>query len=1139
MQPFHSKLLRAGALAWIALLSATTAYAQTTTTGAVQGVVTDAQTGAPMLLVTVIATSPALQQQQSEFTDAEGQYFISSLPPGTYTMVFVSGDSQVKRENVVVSVGKVTKVVVKINQQAGEVITIKEKAPTIDSGSTKQGTTLEQDYLTKVPQRGRTYDAAIGAAGGSQGDAFGFSFGGSTSVENNYVVDGINTTNLSFGTVGSPLLNNFIQEVEVITGGYNAEFGRATGGVVNVVTKTGSNEFHGSLWGAFVPFEAARDRIPNVSSSIVGENSLNQDFDFGFELGGPIIKDRVWFYVGFAPTVQQRNIDRIVQTRVDRRRNLFNYNQTGCNLNADGVTCDGDGNPTTNPTAGCELNGTCEGDGQSDRDENGLTEFEEIDRSRYTPNQTNYQFLGKINFAVTPDHQGQISLNGNYGINDARVGALAGTPTATLLDDRNLTTDMAAKWTSKFNNNKTQVDVVLGWHRFKTDTTPNVERLPNSPDQLTAETSAQRIRTSGANLGLVSRNNDANESEAVQEFCFDGTSGAPGSDQFPTIVNCPLVTYTWGSPIAGNDQEENRYTAKATLTQRVKAAGHHQLKAGVDFERNTLDDGRSFFGGRFNDAYINNDLWEISYFITPFEGPDNCPTEFDDDGVGTATPCTILDELRTFGVTQNWSAFAQDSWSILPNLTVNAGLRYEEQRLRWGDNLIGTIDPVTNEPIGKNALSLTGLFAPRIGVIYDWTQEGRSKVYANWGRFYESIPMDINLRTFGGEVQYQTNHAISAGQCAAPTGDNQVLLGTTGDSCPTGTMEDPELGANYLGAGDSSIAVAPGTSLVMPGTKAMYMDELAAGVEYEVLEDLRVGISYQNRRLGRVLEDMSVDGANTYFIGNPGEFDEDAEAELIDQIEAMPEDSEVRAALEKRLSWFQAARTFDKPTRDYHAVQLTAVKRFSRSFMMQASYTYSRLRGNFPGLFSPDTNQLDPNITSQYDLAELLGNKFGALPFDRPHNFKVDGYYTFDLAAAGRITTGVRLRGLSGAPTNYFGTHRIYGVRETSILPRGSADRTPFQFGADLQVAYSRKIGKMDLEVYIQLLDVLNLQQTATVDDEYTQNFVQPIINGNESDLPYLKDIVTGGTAARKLNFGNPATKTAPLFTRVGATLSF
>ena len=80
---------------------------------------------------------------------------------------------------------------------------------------------------------------------------------------------------------------------------------------------------------------------------------------------------------------------------------------------------------------------------------------------------------------------------------------------------------------------------------------------------------------------------------------------------------------------------------------------------------------------------------------------------------------------------------------------------------------------------------------------------------------------------------------------------------------------------------------------------------------------------------------------------------------------------------------------------------LTATKRFSHNFVLQASYTYSRTLGNYPGLFSASNGQLDPNISSQYDLRELLVNRYGPLPNDRPHNLKISGGYTIPIGAGG------------------------------------------------------------------------------------------------------------------------------------------
>jgi outer membrane receptor protein involved in Fe transport len=1180
------RILPAGALGLVALLFAASASAQTTTAGAIQGTVSDEATGGPMLLVTVVASSPALQGTQSEFTDASGQYFMSNLPPGSYSLLFIYGDTKVKRDNVDVGVGKVTVANAKINTSAtGEVITIVEKAPTIDAGSSKQGVTISQDYMKNIPSRGRTWSAVASSAGGSQEDfGLGTSFSGSGSLENNYVVDGLNTTGVTLGqgfpTQGSQVLNNFIQEIEVITGGYNAEFGRSTGGVVNVVTKTGSNEFHGSVFANINPFNANADSVPRLGSSLRSEANLPTQFDFGFDIGGPIIKDKLWFYVGFAPVLTRQSVARVVSTRVDRGVNGFNYRDANCAAkNFDG-TCDGDGDPNTTAAHGCELHatgtqGACEGDGVADLDPaTNKTAFEEVSRHSYDQNLNAYQFTAKLNFAVTPEHQGQISFTGQPQ-NGRTILVLNGTPTAGQEDETEIPTDLSFKWTSKFFDNKTQVDAILGWHRNRLSADPITATLPNDPTMVVKDTPLQRLGSgSGSNpaggrmtLGIVGRNRDTNEDANVLKFCTDG--GA--DDEFSKIANCPVgARYFVNSPGFLTDTLEQRFAAKLTVTERVKAAGHHQFKVGVDFESNVLDDTRGLYGGE-RDTYTTlsgHPTWDVLRYVKlDPSGSDVCGFDADNKPV----PCDYLQTLPVHGNTWNIGFFGQDSWSILPNLTINAGIRYEQQRLAWAEAARNTIDPATGDSLGTNALELTDLIAPRIGLIFDWTKEGRSKIYANWGRFYESIPMDINNRSFGGEVTLdQFWDASSGGDCGAPTTDplDPALLSQV-RNCPKNIPMDP----NKSGFGQSLIGASTATDkdphsyglpafeseMIVPKTHAQYLDELVLGVEYEVLEDLRVGASYQNRQLGRVIEDMSSDGAATYFIGNPGEFDTDGENQLLSQIKSHMNDADqtVRQQLINRLQAFRAAKRFDKPQRVYNAFQLTASKRFSRNFMVQGSYTYSQERGNYPGLFSPDHGQLDPNITAQFDLYDLAPNRIGVLPYDRPHIFKLDGYYTFDLKDAGRLTAGARFRAQSGLAYTPLGfaPNTPYGPLESYIIPRGDGGRTSFQANADLHIAYARRLGNnLDLELYFELYNVFNNQEQASVDQDYTDDPVDPIVGGTAKDLPYLKPAgaatATGGAngldpnagihpATKNLNYGNSSALVSPLSGRFGATLSF
>ena len=257
-----------------------------------------------------------------------------------------------------------------------------------------------------------------------------------------------------------------------------------------------------------------------------------------------------------------------------------------------------------------------------------------------------------------------------------------------------------------------------------------------------------------------------------------------------------------------------------------------------------------------------------------------------------------------------------------------------------------------------------------------------------------------------------------------------------------------------------------------------------------------------------------------------------------------PADSVLREQLTKRLTDFRLLRQFDKPIRDYNAFQLTAQKRFSRNFMVQGSYTYARLKGNYPGLFQSESGQLDPNITSQYDLVELLGNRYGYLPGDRPHQIQLDGYYTFDLDKAGRVTTGLRVRAQSGILTEVIASHRLYGTTESWVLPRDISGRTEFGTSADLHVAYARRVGDVDVEVYFDLFNLLNNQFETGRSNQYSFNNVHPIVGGDETDLAHAKAYAGLGGAQgipviKNLNWNRTTTRSLPLTGRMGLTLSF
>ncbi len=205
---------------------------------------------------------------------------------------------------------------------------------------------------------------------------------------------------------------------------------------------------------------------------------------------------------------------------------------------------------------------------------------------------------------------------------------------------------------------------------------------------------------------------------------------------------------------------------------------------------------------------------------------------------------------------------------------------------------------------------------------------------------------------------------------------------------------------------------------------------------------------------------------------------------------------------------------------------------------MLASYTYSRTLGNYPGTFQASNGQLDPNISSQYDLRELLVNRDGPLPNDRPHILKVQGSYFLPFGS-NTMVFGLAFNMQSGTPIEVLGANTLYGVGETYILPRGSGGRTPTLTSFDLHVSYRRQLSRLfGFEAYADVFNLFNQQQVTSVDEVYTASNVNPIENGKIADLVNLKQL-NGNQPLLNPNYGHPTSYQAPLSMRVGLRLSF
>jgi hypothetical protein len=1053
------------------------AHAQSgVTSGSVRGIITDkAEGGGPAVGATVVATSPALQGEQVVITDENGQYFVSALPPGVYTLTVYYNDQTFSRGNVLIQVGKEAVVNVPVNSKAGEkkgeTIVIQGRAPIIDQGSTKTGLTLTDDYTNNIPT-GRTFGGVIGAAAGAQSTSSqagaGISFAGATDLENTYIVEGIDTTDTGYGGLSSNLPNEFIQETEVITGGYNAEYGRATGGIVNVVTKSGSNNFHGSVFGYFRPGALVADAkvVQIEGGSIDTKTNLDYNYDVGAELGGPIIKDKLWFHVGFNPSIQHSTTTRLVQTQVDT---------------------DGDGLPDLDP-------------------DTGFTVHKPVTSREYGSDFKTYYFTAKINGAISENHQFQISAFGNPENTVQPVSAdLTRNPENALYKYDPGAYDFSGKWTSKLNDGKTQLDAVVGFHRAYSH--QNV----NSPGEDQDEVYYRYTRS----LYDFADLEGANTIGACQD-------GGP-SDPYPMITNCPVNQYVESGLGYLENGDRNRTSVVASVTQRVKALGYHVFKAGVDAEFATFNAKKRYTGGTIFARLTPgaDGIWQDRAFLnvernlTPDEVANPANVMLGANEVLCANDraiCSIADQISADTNDSTYGAYIQDSWQIRPNLTLNLGLRYEDQIGYAGKALQGQVTP-DGEIVPKEVFNLKNLWAPRIGFIYDPTQEGRSKIFGHWGRFYENVPMDLQVREFGGEyINFTLYNATGAG-----AGDPNCSVDHNGGNVDLDALRSCSDHIPYFTSGGPAEFVAP-------GLRGQYTDEFILGTEYEVMPDLKVGLNYIHRSLPSVIEDISTDGGNTYLITNPGQnFDAEAadlHKKAMEQMASSDPQTQALGALnESRSQQLLATKKFAQPIRNYDGIQFTATQRPTKRSLLMASYTYSKSRGNYPGLFSTETGQADPNITSLYDLPDLMANRYGSLGLDRPHNVKIDGFYQWDLKKLGVITGGISFRAQSGISHNVLGAspHPGYGTGESYLLPRGSAGRSPTTSQTDIHISYGRRLSKNTLlEAFVNVFNAFNQQDQLGVDENYTFDFVNPIVGGTQSDLAHAKTLDESGIEQNK-----------------------
>ncbi len=1079
----------AAAVLWLvlALLSSERAEAQIQN-GQIQGVVVSDADGKPLPGVTVTVSGPALQGDQVEVTGADGRYLINQLPSGDeYVVRFYLGDAVVERPGVRIVQNKTLSISVTmpLKRVSREVKVIRERAPNVDTATANSGLEINEDVLRTTAVRGRTFESVLALAPGTvdpprgQGGDIGVSISGSTGNENSFIIDGLNTSDPNTGVVGTELHQYFIKEINVITGGYQAEYGRATGGIISIVTKSGGNEFHGSVFGSLQPFQLQPSTVGRLGEALgLRRNADGLLYDYGFELGGPIIKDRIWFFVGFAPTTTVLQNERTVQKTL-----------------LDPLT--GEAQPLSDFRCPSYLATSlyCRGGRQLAQATQELGER----TLPYDETRRLYNGVVKLQFNINKDHNITVGYTASPSTFDG-YNNLSPFRSANIDDFAYASTqqvhDVSARYVGKVMDRRLQIELLYGYH---------YQGLTQTPKQIDKQ-----------NIQYLA---GADNPYSLADF-----EDIPDCRRQAAFNPCPITSYERNGFGQYNRTVLQRHQALAALTYFLNALGNHAFKLGFDFEHLSNDNFRTFSGTDADptDPATGHVLYQTSADGQRYRNFAEYST------VDPATGETrLLDGFTSQTFTNNYALYLRDSWNLskLPGVVLNVGVRWEAQELFGAD--------------GSRQIGIYDNIAPRIGAVWDFTAKGLSKLYMNYGRFYESLPLSINDRQFSGEGVFTGAEVSNCPLVPLQPGGRALPTAIGGKAAGTCDLNNPNAdGANQNGGRYGN---------VVPGLKGQYLDEVVAGLNYQLGYDIVLGIGYIYRSLGNIVEDMSVDGGTNYLIGNPGVAPDPARiAELQGRVASLQQAAPTPAN-QHALQWVQAqltayqsiGRLFPRAKRVYNALVLTANKRLSSRFGLIANYTYARILGNYPGTFDGTVDENLPNFSSQYDLTDLLANRNGPLSNDRPHNLKLLGTYQQPIGSGGTLTVGLTFTAYSGRPINVLGAHPIYGFSQVFILPRGSGGRTPTVTQFDLHLGYDHKFNKrITLSVFVDVINLFDQRTVTNVDDDYTYSSVAPVIQGSPGDLLHLKDN-EGSPIVLNSNYGQPTGYQAPLYMRFGARLAF
>lgn len=964
----------------IFLCAFSAAFAQETT-GSLEITVKD-QAGAlvPNASIDVVnsASTATAGFKRTVTTDSQGFSRLIQIPPGTYSVIVgaAQGFAEKRLENIQVVLGKATPVSVELSAQVGAFVDVTANdAGAIDTTDSKVQTNISAQAAELLP-KGPNFSSVLKISPATRPESLGggFQVDGASGSENTFIVDGQEVTNVRTGELNSNsnLPFQLVQEVQIKSSGFEAEYGGATGGVINVVTKGGSNQWHGEFGSQFEPGGLqARGRPILLTHNSAAEyiSPGRDDFQAYYPtatLSGPIIKDRLWFFSSFTPQIYKR----------DR---------------------------TINYASG--------------------------DTETYSSKQTNQYTFVRVDAQLFD----RFRLNGAYTYNPISVrGAI---PSYASIYDAVPSSDAVGLSGAEFYN--------------QTGGRQNSQSVTGSAIWSATDNFVLGFRAGHYFLNEKLGSYGYGDVTIPRVLC-----SASSPTEFPTGFGCARGVSN-GQPLFTNTvfDATTRNTWDADSTYLTSFGGRHEFKGGFSYNgiANELLSGQN--------AYI---LLRYGQTIASFSGR-NVPSSANAVGAGYLYQYSESGNVSS----RNEAVYFQDKWQPTRRLTFNLGVRVEAEDVpSFTPGLNGVKFGWGDKP------------APRLGLAYDLTGDGKTKLSAFYGWFYDRFKYELPRGSFGGAFYHARYFEIMSGSSLTAydsvndiTGGNAAIVG---GSCPTGAgaPTNPLYGKvrcdiDYRVPSNSGLDINEFGG-IDPNLKAMRQSEFSINFERELSRKMVFTTRYVRKNVDHAIEDVGVlnsEGSEIYIIGNPGEG-------LVKQYLGA---SDLLSLVPKRL---------------YNAIEFRLDRRFANNYYFNLNYTYGRLSGNYAGLASSDeasesaTGRNSPNVNRNFDLPVAGytvsgGPDNGLLATDRPHVLKFAGAYSLDWsrfgAKKGRNATEFQVFSTIQSGTPLTTRVDVLGIGTVVLDKRGNLGRTQAFTQTDFAIRHRYHFGHDNRFSLVLETDILNL----------------------------------------------------------------